>query len=251
MPSQTNPRVLPYAAPVPDGRWARLKTTMRKLGPAGIMGIFAACMPAIGLTVMCVLLQKLADWLRGHGGVGITVYIVYFWVFGGLALLPTYAQSILGGYTYHFRIGLTLAVCSILGALLVSYTVARITAGNGAMDLINQNSKWKAVHTALMGRGFWRTFSIVMLLRLSASPFAMTNVIMGSVRAPFIPFACADTLGMIPRTALIVYTASRMERLSFSEPSQLWSLALSVGAMALAVIVIAWMARRAMDRVTG
>jgi hypothetical protein len=55
---------------------------------------------------------------------GVVLYLAAFAVLGGLALLPTYAQSLLGGWAFGFAGGLPVVLAGFAGAALVNYAIA-------------------------------------------------------------------------------------------------------------------------------
>lgn len=237
-----------------------LRALVRRLGPAGVLSAFAAAMPAVGAGVIALTIGRLVPWLQSLGAGGILLYVASFWVLGGLALLPTWAQSVVGGAVFGFWAGLAGAVASFIGACVVSYGIAWRTAGKGVMQLLSERPKWQAVHDALLACGAWRAFTITVLMRLSASPFAFTNVLFASVRAPRGAFILGTLLGIMPRTAFMVYVGTRIRpfigqknfdfrEIVRREAANLPSLVISITAAAVAVGLVALLAKRAIDRV--
>jgi uncharacterized membrane protein YdjX (TVP38/TMEM64 family) len=187
-----------------------------------------------------------------HGHVGLLLCTCAFWVFGGLALIPTWAYSTLAGWTFGLPLGLASALAGFLGAALVAYGIARRASGHGVIELISEKPKWQAVYDALLAGGFWRTLCIITLIRIPpAPPFAMTNVIMAAARAPVAPFAIGTVLGLAPRTAFVVFTAAGLEQLDFRDPQQsLGPLLLGLAAAAAVILILVALAKRAVDHMT-
>jgi uncharacterized membrane protein YdjX (TVP38/TMEM64 family) len=238
---------LPCASPP---RRRRLWAVLRQLGPASILSAVALVSPFAGGLLILGMIQQLAPWLHGHGGGGAMVYIAGYWILGGLALLPTYTHSALGGWAFGFKSGLAAALLSFAGASLVAYAISRRAAGERVIQLIAEHPKWQAVYDALLKSGFWRSLFIVTLVRVPVAPFAMTNVIMASARVPLGAFVFGTFLGLLPQTAFVVYTAAKAEKLDFGESNELAVFLVSMALAGLAVCLIAYLAKRTLDRVT-
>ena len=124
-------------------------------------------------------------WLKSQDLQGVAIYIAGFAILSGLALLPTYAQAIVGGWVFGFAVGVPAALLGFTGAALLGYGIARSVSHDKIEQKINANRRARAVRDALVGHGPVRTFFIVSLLRLPPnSPFAATNLVLASVRAP-------------------------------------------------------------------
>ena len=229
----------------------RSKGILRRLGPASILSLIALISPIVGGLAILGTVVKLGPWLRDHGWVGVLAYVVAYWVLGGLALLPTYAHSALGGWAFGVGVGLSAALSSFAGAALVAYWIARKASGERVTQLIAEHPKMQAVYDALLRSGFWRSLAIITLVRIPAAPFAMTNVIMAAARVPILPFGLGTLLGLIPRTAFVVITAAGASRLDLREANQIWVFLGSLAVAGVVVCIIAWIAKRTLERVTG
>lgn len=233
---------------------------MQRLGPMGPLGIAAALLPAAGGFALLGTLHIVGPWLRDMGSLGVGLYALAFAVLAGLALLPTYAQAILGGWAFGFAIGFPAAMAGFFGGSLIGYAIARRASGERAMQILKEHPKWIAVRNALVGgdegAGFLKTLGIVALLRLPPnSPFALTNLVMAAVKVPRIPFAIGTLIGMAPRTALAVYVASLIEgeinksAVAASRPG--WMVYAAIGASVVVLIIVGAIAKRAIDKVTA
>jgi uncharacterized membrane protein YdjX (TVP38/TMEM64 family) len=147
-----------------------LRAIWGRLGPAGPMAVVACTLPALGGFLLLGLLNVVGPWLREQGGTGVGLYVLGFTVLAGLALLPTYAQAVLGGWAFGFSLGLAGALAGIVGAAVLGYGVAWRSSGDHVIRIIESDPKWSAVHKALVGSGFWKTLLIVILVRLPSSP---------------------------------------------------------------------------------
>lgn len=220
-------------------------------------------MPALVSIAMFVYINPIANWLKAQGSAGVWVFAAAFMVCTGLGLLPTYAQSILAGYAFGLVPGSLAAVLGFAGGSALGYTVARLIGGDRAMASIDANPKARVVRDALVGdRGVetrsaavrWlRTTGIVALVRLPPnSPFAVTNLVMASVKVPLSSFVVGTVLGMAPRTVLAVFIGSIIagaltdEAMTNATPK--WVIWAAGGALLVTVVVIGSIANRALRR---
>ena len=93
------PESIIQSTPKSEGLWSILK----RLGPAAVLGVVAAVMPVLGSIALYYAMARtnLGPWLKSHGYEGVALYSAAFIVLAGMALLPTYAQSALGGYAFR------------------------------------------------------------------------------------------------------------------------------------------------------
>ncbi len=228
------------------------KRVFRRLGPMGPLALVAASLPAIGGFVLLGTMGWTGAWLRVHGAAGVGVFIAGFAVLAGLALLPTYAQSVLAGWAFGFATGSFAAMAGITGASLIGYLIARRAAGNRVVSLIEEQPKWRAVYDALVRSGPGRALLTVTLLRIPHnSPFAITNLVMASCRVPLWIYAVGTVVGIAPRTLLAVYLGARARSTDFAMPSEKWLYIVWVAGALLAVGVIGLIANQAVKRVTA
>lgn len=232
---------------------ADIAAFFRRLGPAGVLAGIAAFLPAIGGFVLLGTLTPVGNWLKSHGDVGgVAVYIAGFALFSGLALLPTYAQAILGGWAFGFAIGFPAALGGFAGGATVGYVVARFASGDRVMKILDEHPRWRAVYDALLAGGFWKQLGMITLLRLPPnSPFAMTNLVLAATKARWTPFAIGTVVGMAPRTALAVYLASGLRDLSDKPRESWWLFAAKIAVTIGVVVVIGVIAQRALHKATG
>jgi uncharacterized membrane protein YdjX (TVP38/TMEM64 family) len=184
-------------------------SALRALGPTGLLGVAWTAAPAVCGTFLLAALGPLSDWLLYHRPLGLALYTVVFVLGAGLGFLPTYAQSILGGWVFGVGLGLPAALLGFTGGGLLGYRVARRVSKDRVLTLIETNPKARAIRDALVGRSPWRTVLIVTLLRLPPnSPFALTNLVMATTGVPLPAFLAGTFLGMLPRTAVAVALAA-------------------------------------------
>jgi uncharacterized membrane protein YdjX (TVP38/TMEM64 family) len=225
-------------------------TIVRRLGPAGPLALVAATLPAIGGFLLLGLLTSVEPHLSALRMAGLVLYVIAFAVLSGLAVLPTYAQAVLGGWVYRFGLGFPAALAGVLGGALIGYALGQRATGDRLVRLIEEQPKWRAVHQALLGSGFWRTLLIITLVRLN-SPFALTNFVLAATRTHLGAYVLGTVLGLGPRTAAAVFIATGLKQLTFEQTGYRWLWIGGMIALALAVIVIGQIASNAVSRVTG
>lgn len=242
-----------------SGRLARWSAAIRSVG-ATVVGLgrvsvltgVAGALPPVGGLVLLGTLPVVGPWLGEQHGVGVAIYIAAFTLLAGLALLPTYAQAILGGAAFGFVIGFPAALMGFSGAAALSYALTGRIAGRRMMDMIEARPKWKLVHRALVESGKWRALWLVTLLRLPPmSPFAMVNVVLASARVPRGPYLLGTLLGLAPRTGVAVFAASVAMQFDPNEYRSSVPIVVGLVLSIVVVIVIGHMARRAVQQMAN
>lgn len=225
---------------------------VRRLGPAGALAVVAATLPALGGFLLLAQLGTVGAWLGSHEGTGLLIYLAGFAFTSGLALLPTYSQSALGGWTFGFAAGFPAALGGLIGGALIGYGVARPAAGQRVIRLIDEHPRWRAVYDALLGGSLLRTLLIVTLLRLPPnSPFAITNLVLAATRVPLTVYMLGTALGMAPRTGMVVFLASRAPDFDPARGQDWLYWAISIVTTLVVLAVIGVLANHALLRITG
>jgi uncharacterized membrane protein YdjX (TVP38/TMEM64 family) len=257
---QRTPDDSPDAAQTPGDRAAlpptgnmgsarRLARFIRRLGPAGPLALVAATLPTVSAVFLLGTLTVLAPLLR-RTPMAPALCVAAFTVAGGLSLLPTYALSVVAGWSFGFPVGFAVSMGGILGASLVAYGVAQRASGQRFLAMIDENPNWRAVHLALLGGGYWRAVMIIVLLRMAPfPPFSITNLVMGAAHVKVSRFTLGTLLGMAPNAAIIAGAAAGLEQVSFRAAEQPWLIAGGVAAMVAVITVIGRLARRALEAV--
>lgn len=236
---------------------------IRALGPAGILAAGALVLPAFGSLLLFWKFPVLGAWLRGHEELGLLMYAGAFAVLAGLAFLPTYAQSALGGFAFGIAFGIPGALAGFVGGALIGYLIASRVSGDRVDRALADKPRMRAVRDVLVGRAsageghpFLKTFGTVALLRLPPnSPFALTNLLLASSKVPLAPYLLGTAVGMLPRTALAVvigagvHDALSKEALEQATPKWVWIAGIAV---TLAIVAIfGRIAGAAIDRVAA
>lgn len=193
-------------------------------GRAGPAAAVAAFLPAIGGFTLIGFTPKIAPVLADLGTLGLVIYILVFAITSGLAILPTFAQAALGGYAFGLALGLPGALMGFLGGSIIGYFVARFVTGDDAMKGVQKHPKWNVVIRSFFPDrsddggsgpehpGFLRTLGFITLIRFPPnSPFALTNIVLASVKVDIVPYAMGTLIGMLPRTAAVCYMGYLVE----------------------------------------
>ena len=229
---------------------AKTKDTFKRLGPAAPMAIAVAVLPPIGTSVLITIVSTthFAATMRAHPYTALPIYTVAFWLLG-ICFLPTYVYSILGGWAFGFWPGFVAASLAYAGAMTISFILARRFAAKRVLPLIEEHPLLNAVRHAVVDASPIRASLLIALLRISpASPFAITNAVFGAAGVKWGPYLAGSALGVLPRTLVVVYVASKLETLSFNTSEGWWMLCVGIIATVIAVGVIGTLARRELDR---
>lgn len=237
----------------------------RDFGRAGPLAIVAAVLPAAGGFALLGFMPQVAGFLNDLGRWGFLLYVAAFAVTSGFAVLPTYAQAALGGYAFGLVGGIPGALLGFVGGSVIGYTLARVTAGDDANKAIDDHPKWAAVRDAFVASSadaeksnFWRTLGIVTLVRFPPnSPFALTNLLMASVRVPRLIFLIGTAVGMLPRTALVVFIGHQVAQTlgadeltsdALKEARPGWLLPVGIGLSVLVLVTLAVLGDKAIKK---
>jgi uncharacterized membrane protein YdjX (TVP38/TMEM64 family) len=196
-------------------------------------------LPPIGSILLIARMNDVAAWLQSHGTTGLVLYALAFAVLAGVALLPTYASAILGGWTFGFAQGFPAALAGFLGGSLIGYAVARPLSAARVHKVLKEHPKWDAIRAALLEGSTLKKLAIVTLLRMPPnSPFAMTNLVLASVRTPVWIYTLGTLIGMAPRTGIVLYVASTLKGMAADEAAKSRPLWLIVGGIVMTIIVL-------------
>ncbi len=237
---------------VPLSRPRRAFRFLRRLGPAGLLAVAVSVLPGIGALVIYGRLGVIAPWLRSHPLVGPALCAGGFALAGGVALVPTYALSTLCGWSFGFPVGLTASLGGFLAAALVGYVLARAADGGRVMALVSESPTWQAVHAAVTAGGFAKVLLVVSLVRLAPiAPFSLTNVTMAAIRVPPFAYGVGTVLGMAPRTAILVFVASRLTNVDAPLDQEPWLLAAGAALTIAVMAMLGWIGKKGLTRVTA
>ena len=216
--------------------------------------------PAVCGTLLLASLGPVSEWLLYHRPAGLAASTPSSSCSGaGLGFLPTYAQSILGGWVFGVA-----ARPARRPRRLHRRRPSRVPGRATRLEATASRSSSRRTRRPARSAkrwsvgGAWRTLLVVALLRLPPnSPFALTNLVMATTGVPRPVFVAGTFLGMLPRTAVAVALAAAASATgaediqAFVRHRGPWLLAAGVlGGMAV-LGVLGAIARRALSRPTG
>lgn len=229
-------------------RWATL-IRLGRLGPAAAATAF---LPPIGSLILLGTMNQSAPWLQSHGVVGVLVFVAAFSVFGGFALLPTYAPSVLGGWAFGIASGLVATLAGFVGASAIGFAIARHLSGNRLLQVLDEYPRGQTLHRALLAGSWRRTLLVVTLLRVPPNgPFAMTNLLLAATGVRWGPYLIGSLLGLTPRVAAAVIVGASLSQLDLRHLERGGSAYLSIGLSLTAVMALGWIANRALTEFVG
>lgn len=225
-----------------------------RLGAAAWLGVAWAVMPALGGFALLYKIRVVSEWLSSMGSAaGVAVYITVFIVSAGLGLLPTYAQAFLGGWAFGPVVGTAAAMAGFVGAACIGRPIATRVGQERVDAELQRNTRAGAVRDALVGSGALKTLGIVTLVRIPPnSPFSLTNLVLSTTRVPWWIYIVGTAVGMLPRTALVVWAASQIEGELTTEAIKGSKLPIgwTIGIAIAVLLIIAHIGNKAIERVT-
>ncbi len=230
---------------------------IKRLGPAAVLGIIACFLPLLGSVVLYWKINVIGQWLRSHETNGIFIYTGAFIVLAGGAILPTYASAILGGWAFGFQAGSIAALVGFTGAAIFGYVVGRMGSKDRVQKIISEKPKWAAIRDAMIGGSFLKSLAIISLVRLPInSPFAITNLVLASVKANPVAYILGTAIGMAPRTLITVYIAAdfatRLDPEHAAKESRpMWVWVTGIVSAIVVMVIIGLIANNALKRLTA
>jgi uncharacterized membrane protein YdjX (TVP38/TMEM64 family) len=225
---------------------------VRELDRVAILGAATAVVPIVNSTMLLVFAPFAGNWLRANWEIGTVIYLLFVWLVCGFALLPTNVIGILCGWAFGFPLGICLHMLAIVGASLVSTYVLSPLVGDNLQKFLARHEKAKILHKTLLNQSFGRTTLVITLLRLSpAMPFALTNLLMTAARVPLASFLFGTFVGMLPRSAAVVFFGAGLSVLNFDEPFNVWMFVFGFLATLASVVIISYFSKQALAKMTA
>lgn len=238
--------------------WDQLIGYYDQVGPAALLAVLWGSAPAVLGILLLLNIGPISDLLQVNPVLGWFGYVAVFIVSAGIGFLPTYGQSILGGWVFGLWAGFPGAMLGFVGGSVIGYVIAQRVSAHKVEDLIAQNPKSRAVRDALIGHGFWRTLGIVTLIRIPPnSPFALTNLVMASSGVGFVPYVIGTALGMAPRTFIAAALAAAgratgaRDIQEFITEQPWWALPAGLAAMVICLGIVGLIAQRALKGIAN
>jgi uncharacterized membrane protein YdjX (TVP38/TMEM64 family) len=226
-----------------------IRRFFRQTGPAGPMAVIVSILPAVGTAVLFSVAKPTSAWLAAHRPGSIVLFILAVAILNGLALMTTYANSLLAGWTFKFTVGFPAMMIGLASAAMIGYALAGAIVGHRVENAIAEHPKWEIVRTALIGRSTLRTIAIITLLRLSPLlPFETTNALLAMCGVRPLPYLIGTVLGIAPRTAAVVFFASSMHELTLQNAPDPMTIIVGVVVTIVGIVVLGIVAKHALNR---
>ncbi|MEM8782653.1 MAG: VTT domain-containing protein [Planctomycetota bacterium] len=227
-------------------------TDWQRLAPVGVLGAIAVALPPLGGFALLGTMPWVAEWLREHPPTGLTLYVVGFVFFAGLALLPTYAQAILAGFAFGVPLGAPAALLGFTGASALAYAIARRASGDRLIEAVDTYPRLSLLRHTLLEGSFWRVLGMVTLLRVPPnSPFALSNLAFAGLKVPFLAFILGTLLGMTPRTVVAVVLGAGLSEFNLDDLSSNGTLIAGFAVTLVVVVIVTVIAKRVLDGMTA
>ncbi len=247
-------------APPPRGLFPRLRRTLRGLGLVGFYALFASTVPLLGSAVLAGIIvahqRTLEQWVAAHPILAPVLYCLAFIVLTGLAILPTTALSVIGGWALGFGAGFPAALIGYMGAAVLGFQLSRRAAGERVVELLQRKPRWRRIYRALLAAEGWRPLLLIVLLRLPPTfPFAPMNVLFAAVGIRRRTFILGSFLGMAPRTAVVIYLWSGLAHLAKSDltvsAGHTWLIVSGLVLTVAALVLVSILVHQALNRLTA
>lgn len=205
--------------------------------------------PGLGSIVALGLAYANADALRGSGFGLAALFMLIGALACGLTLLPTNVLALVSGWAFGFPVGFAVAYLgSVLGAP-VGYRAGGLLAGSNAQALAAKHRRAGAIFETIKAAPTGRAAGLIALLRMSpVVPYGSTNVLCAVTEVPLRALVIGTLLGQGPRAGVVVALGAGLESLDGEKSANPWMLGLGIGATVLAVVLMGWAAKRALQR---
>jgi len=166
----------------------------------GVGAVLVALIAAWALLPVKDWLEALQAWLRNFGVGGALIFCLIY-IAAVVVFAPGSLLSITAGLAYGVW-GIPLAIVAATCGASLSFLISRYVMRAKIRAVLARHMRLKAVQDAVDEEG-WK---IVALLRLSPLvPFNLQNYAFGITNIPFLQFASATFLGIMPGAVAYVY----------------------------------------------
>ena len=232
--------------PRKPSRFARLRRTLRELGPAAPWFALAVVGPLLGSVLVAATVDTWRPWF-GTGFLSALTFLLAGAIAAGGCLLPTHVTSMVAGFLFGSTLGSLLAFLVALLAATFGFALWTRLVGERALRALAHSPRGLAVHRILLGASTARAVQVIALLRLSpVMPFAATNLLLAAFGVRARVFLLATILGITPRVLAGAWIGAGLAELDWNATSQPWLTVLAITATVAAVVVIGRLAARAL-----
>lgn len=192
-----------FDPPAPNGLKA---VSVAPFGDSIRIGLEFEAPPSV--TVIANRRLPFIDALIASAGIPLAALLIalLFAFFTGSALLPTYALSFASGVFFGPVWGSLVAMFGVTFGALVGYAWGTLLARKRVMRVVEANPRVKLIRSAIIDRSIKDETVAVTLIRIPPnSPFALTNLIMSSLKVRLLPYFVGTFIGIAPRTLIAVF----------------------------------------------
>jgi len=219
---------------------------------AGFLIFLGICIGGFIASTLTGITVKFLDWVDSIGYWGYLFFIIAFIIMG----FPfAYGYTILGlgvGFLYHIWKGtLIMAIGTNIGSAL-SFFFCRKILRTYIENQIRSSTKLYAIFLSIGDHGF----KISLLLRFVPIPFGIQNAIMAISTVDFYKYVIGTFIGLLPEQVVITYFGSTLNKLSnvvsgedFNTTEKVL-LAIQLFMVVVLMIVLAYIGRKALQRIT-
>ena len=234
-----------------NGLFAKFTSRIDELradyGRIGFWAVYALLMPIIGLALLSAVIIQTGPWFKSDP-IGPYVFLVLVGIFCGTAVLTTNVISVVAGWAIGFWIGFFVMWAGILLAISINYVFSQLLAAKKFKQILESKPRIKAIHEALLSGNEAKVYTILMLLRLSVTPFAGTNYLISVSGVSFFTYIWTTMIGYIPRTAMAVFVGTTIDKLTGDVPTDPRVLFLSLAATIAVFAIITGISKRALSK---
>lgn len=178
-----------------------------KISYSILYGIYTGIMPLVMSGLVSLWAFENIESLKATSLIQVILIWVGFTLAMGLSLIPTTFAALICGYIWGLNAIIPLVISYSL-ATIIGANLSKWIDNDQILHQINKNPRAKSILSKLQNE----TFKIVALARLSpVFPFGISNVIFTYMGVPLSNLLFAGIIGMLPRTLLMVWIASRAE----------------------------------------
>lgn len=192
-------------------------------------------------------IEALVTWTRHEGALGLAGFALVFVVFA-LTMVPTLELYVGAGLIYGTVWGAALMTVLSLVASLAAYAIARSSLRRWIEHHLPHHKRIQELDKGIGAHAF----SLGTLLRLApVLPFGATNYALGATRMTLGMYALTVIVGTIPTNVIYAYAGSllhRVSELSSAHEGHPWLLWGGLAATVAAMVLLGWIAKRALDR---
>lgn len=239
-----------YTSPAPPQRG--LKYTVKRLGPLGPFFLLTLFGPPVFSVLALGSAPLVAPWLKEQMPGSVILFMLLSVGLGGIGLLSTYTQALLAGFSFGLAYGFSAVGTGVFGAAIIGYVIGRAVSGERLTGLLEERPKIRAISRALLKSSPTRVLVLVTLLRLMPNaPFALSNLLLSSLRIPFTTYLFGTIVGLLPRTAAATFVGSQFSELDLSRSVSIWQVGLGIVCALAIVVIIQSVAKKAVARMTA